>query len=245
MKALLLAAGYATRLYPLTKEYPKSLLAVGSQPIINYIIDKLEAIDEIDEIIVVTNNKFFSIFKDWQRNLRTNKRVSIVNDLTKSNETRLGAVGDMNFVINRKRIKDDLLVIGGDNLFDGGLSDFIEFTQAFKNAPVVGVYDLPNRSDAKKYGVMKLDKKKRVVDFEEKPERPKSSLVGMCLYYFPKARLRLVKEYLKDKKKASDASGSYIDWLRKEVPVYGFVFRGKWFDIGDFKYLNEAHKAFK
>jgi len=245
VKALVLAAGYATRLYTLTKEYPKSLLAVGARPMIEHIIEKLEAIKEIDEVIVVTNSKFMPIFRDWQRKFKIKKRLSLVDDLTKSNETRLGAVGDMDFVVNKKRIKDDLLVIGGDNLFDGGLSDFLLFAKSFENAPVIGIYDIEKKESAKKYGVIKLDRKNRVADFQEKPEKPESSLVGMCLYYFPKERLKLLKKYLGDKKKASDAAGSYIDWLRKEVEVYGFVFSGKWFDIGDFKYLNEAQKAFE
>jgi len=245
MKALVLAAGYATRLYPLTKEYPKSLLAVGPKPIINYIIEKLEALDTIDEIIVVTNSKFFPIFRDWKRRLNSRIRLSIIDDLTKTNETRRGSVGDINFVINRKKIKDDFLVIGGDNLFDGGLEDFISFSKSLKGSPVIGVYDIGDKANAKHYGVIKLDRKKRVVDFQEKPQRPKSSLVGMCLYYFPRQRLKLIKKYLSSKIKTSDASGSYIDWLKGEVPVYAFVFSGRWFDIGDFKYLNEAQKAFE
>lgn len=245
MKALVLAAGYATRLYPLTKEYPKSLLAVGPKPIINYIIEKLVALDDIDEIIVVTNSKFYPVFRDWKRLLNQRVRVSIVDDLTKSNDTRLGSVGDIDFVIKRKKIKDDLLVIGGDNLFDGGLEDFLSFASSLKGSPVIGVYDIGDKAHAKHYGVIKLDAKKKVVDFEEKPKKPKSSLVGMCLYYFPRQRIGLIKKYMNSKKKATDASGSYIDWLRKEVPVYGYVFGGRWFDIGDFKYLKEAQKAFE
>src|SRR3989338_6754204 len=127
MKALILAAGYATRLYPLTKEYPKPLLEVGKRPIINYIIDKLEALDDIDEILVVTNSKFFPKFKKWLSRLRNKKHISLVDDLTKSHSDRRGAIGDMNFVINKKHLKDDLLVMGGDNLFSGGLKEFLSF----------------------------------------------------------------------------------------------------------------------
>jgi len=244
MKALVLAAGYATRLYPLTKYYPKALLAVGTRPMINYIVDKLEEIKEIDEIIVVTNSKFYSIFKEWSRTVKIRKRISIVDDLTKSNETRKGAVGDIYFTVKKKKIEDGLLVIGGDNLFDQNLKGFLSCIRKKKGAPVIGVFDLKDRHNAKKYGVIKLDSKKKVVDFQEKPEKPKSTLVGMCLYYFPHETLALVKDYVHDHTDIRDATGSYIDWLRKNIPVYGYVFKGKWFDIGDFKYLDEASRKF-
>lgn len=243
MKALILAAGYATRLYPLTKEYPKSLLEVNGKPIIDYIIDKLNGLCDIDKVAVVTNTKFFPIFKDWSKSLKTGKGIIIIDDLTKNNETRRGAIGDIAFAINKLKVRDDLLVIGGDNLFDGGLDGFCAFA-AKKKAPVIGVYDIKQKKNASKYGVIKLDKNKRIVDFQEKPARPNSSLVGMCLYYFPKNKTRLIKSYLGLKSKKNDATGFYIDWLRKKAPVYGYVFRGKWFDIGDFKYYNKAKEVF-
>jgi len=244
MKALILAAGYATRLYPLTKNYPKSLLKVCGKPIIEHIVDKLGRVDEVDEVIVVTNTKFAPKFRAWLREAKPQKPVSVLDDLTKTNETRRGAIGDMRFTISKKRVKDDLLVVGGDNLFDGSLNGFFSFAHKFRGAPVIGVYDIGSIANAKKYGVIKLDKNGRIVDFEEKPEKPKSSIVGMCLYYFPKEKLRLIKEYLSDKKRIKDATGLYIDWLRKRVRVYGFVFKGRWFDIGDLEFLNQAKERF-
>jgi len=244
MKALILVAGYATRLYPLTKYYPKALLAVGKRPMVNYILDKLGKIDEIDEIMLVTNSKFFPIFKEWKRKQKTKKRISLIDDLTKSNETRRGAVGDIDFTLKKRKLKDGLLVVGGDNLFEQDLAGFISFSRKKKGSPLVGVFDLKDKVNAKHYGVIKLDKENRVIDFEEKPRRPKSTLVGMCLYYFPRGTLVFIKEYLKTKVQTRDATGSYIDWLRKKIPVYGFIFRGKWFDIGNFQYLDEASKAF-
>lgn len=244
MKALILAAGYATRLYPLTEEYPKPLLRINRRPIIDYIIDKLKAIDEIDEIIVVTNSKFMSRFRVWQARRCTHKRVSLVDDLTKSNAQRRGAIGDMDFAIDKKNIKEDLLVIGGDNLFDGDLGKFLSFAKTNKKNPAIGVYNIGSRIKAKKYGVMKLDKKNKVIDFQEKPKRPQSTFIAMCLYYFPKERLRFIKEYLNNKTKKTDATGLYIDWLRKKLPVYGFVFSGRWYDIGDRKFYNAAKKKF-
>lgn len=244
MKALILAAGYATRLYPLTKDYPKPLLMIRHKPIINYIVEKLQEISGLNEIIVVTNHKFISLFRKWKKRLNCRKRISLVDDLTYGLNDRRGAIGDMIFAIHKKRIKEDLLVIGGDNLFDNDLDYFLSFANANKPNAVIGAYDIKNIRQAKKYGLIKLDKKNRVVDFQEKPKAPKSTLVAMCLYYFPKERLKLIKEYLKNKRHKQDATGFYIDWLRKRIPVYGVVFDGFWYDIGDFKFYREARKEF-
>lgn len=244
MKALILAAGYATRLFPLTKEFPKSLLKVNRRPIIDYILEKLNSIDGLTEVIVVTNSKFISQFRSWKSKIKAKKRLSLVDDLTEDNATRLGAVGDMVFAINAKKIKEDLIVIGGDNLFNGNLDDFLLFSARHKDNPVIGAFDIKNRIEATKYGVIKLRGDNKIIDFQEKPKKPRSTIVAMCLYYFPKKRLSLIKDYLMDKKKKSDATGFYIDWLRKKVPVFGFVFRGSWYDIGDHKFYNKAKSSF-
>lgn len=264
MKALILAAGYATRLYPLTKEYPKSLLKIGKKFLIDYIIDKLRPIDNLDEIIVITNNKFISQFRDWSKKLDVNKPVSLIDDLTKDHKDRLGAIGDMYFAVVQKQIKDDLLVIGGDNLFDLGLEKFLDFAKANKLDSLIGVYNIKDKTKASKYGVVELDKENRVISFEEKPRFPKSTLIAMCLYYFPKDKLGLLKEYLslgpvRDNpargdvghlqcsvsiRVKRDATGFYIDWLRTRCAVYGFVFKGKWYDIGDHKFYQQAKENF-
>lgn len=244
MKALILAAGYATRLYPLTKKYPKPLLEVKGRPIINYIIDKLLLVSDIDEIFVVTNSKFISDFKKWVKTVKSPKKITLVDDLTKNNLDRLGAIGDIQFVIKKKKIHEDLLIIGGDNLFSGSLPEFLD--AANKNiAPVaIGVYKLKHKDDARRYGVVKLDKLKRVVSFQEKPKHPESNLVAMCLYYISKNYLNLINSYMQIKKNKADATGSYIAWLKDKVDVYGYVFSGSWFDIGDHKYLNTAKEKF-
>ena len=240
MKALILAAGYATRLYPLTKKYPKPLLEVKGRPIIDYIIDKLGAVGPIDEIYIVTNSKFISDFRKWAKTVSSSKKITLVNDLTKNNQDRLGAIGDINFTISKKKIQDDLLVIGGDNLFSGSLSGFLSSVR--KNTPAVniGLYRLKQKKDASRYGVVKLDNHKRVISFEEKPKHPKSSLVAMCLYLIPKDCLGSIKGYIQGQKNKIDATGGYIAWLKDRAPVYGYVFSGFWFDIGDYKYLNAA-----
>jgi glucose-1-phosphate thymidylyltransferase len=243
MKALILAAGYATRLYPLTKEYPKPLLKVGKKPIIEHIIEKLKEADEINEIITITNSKFMPRFRSWQRKFKTAKPLGLIDDLTCSIKDKRGAIGDMCFAVDKGKIREDLLVIGADNLFDGSLKEFISFCLA-KKKPVIGVYDIGDKDKARKYGVVKLDKKNKLVDFQEKPKIPCSSLIAMCLYYFPKEQLGLISKYLEHKVKNHDATGFYIQWLMSEVAVYGFVFSGRWYDIGSHEFYSEAQKAF-
>lgn len=240
MKALILAAGYATRLYPLTRQYPKPLLLVRARPIIDYIIEKLEAVRSLDEIIVVTNSKFFAQFKRWKKGLKAKKRLNLIDDLTRDHRRRRGAIGDIDFVIKQKNLKDDLLVIGGDNIFDARLAGFLSFARANKPHPAIGAYDLKNRKQASHYGVIKLDRHNRIICFQEKPRSPNSTLVAMCLYYFPQDKLGLVTEYLKTKTDKHDATGYYIDWLCSRVPVYGFVFPGRWYDIGHHEFYKQA-----
>ncbi|MCX5706495.1 MAG: nucleotidyltransferase family protein, partial [Candidatus Omnitrophica bacterium] len=244
IKALILAAGYATRLYPLTKEFPKPLLKIKDRPIIDYIIAKLNAITAIDGIFIVTNNKFIGQFQRWKKSVRFNKRIVLVNDLTKSNSDRLGAIGDINFVIEHKQVNDDLLVIGGDNLFSANLKLFLSFGYRHKPGSTIGVYKLGRVKDAAKYGVVKLNRSKQVIEFAEKPRRPKSNLVAMCLYYIPKEHLGLVKDYMKLRQKKVDATGKYIDWLKGKINTYGFIFQGRWYDVGDHKYLKQAKENF-
>ena len=167
----------------------------------------------------------------------------MVDDLTKSNSDRLGAIGDVNFAINKKRINNDILVIGGDNLFSAGLENFLSFADKKKPAATIGVYKLKEFKEASRYGVVKLDRDKRVIDFKEKPKQPESKLVAMCLYFIPAGCLGLIKEYMKIRNKA-DATGNYIGWLKNRVDTFGFIFQGSWYDIGDFKYLTAAKDNF-
>jgi glucose-1-phosphate thymidylyltransferase len=244
VKALILAAGYATRLYPLTKKYPKPLLEVKGRRIIDYIVDKLGSVSDIDEIYVVTNSKFISDFRRWSKVVKSPKKITLVNDLTKDNQDRLGAIGDINFVLKKKKVQDDLLVVGGDNLFNGSVQNFLDVTRKSTASAGIGLYRLKRKNDASRYGVVKLDQSKKVVSFQEKPKHPQSSLVAMCLYYIPKNYLKLIDAYMRDKKRKADATGSYIAWLKDKVDVYGYVFSGSWFDIGDYKYLNTAKETF-
>lgn len=230
-------------MYPLTKEYPKPLLKLGGKRIIDYIVEKLQNLEGLDEIIVVTNSRFISFFREWAKKVKIKVRLSLVDDLTKSLADRRGAIGDINFAINKKRLKDDLLVIGGDNLFSDELNIFLSFVKSKKEEPVVGVYNVGGLEKARHYGVLKLNNRDKIVDFQEKPKIPKSTLVAMCLYYLPEEKLGFIKEYMNNRTKGTDATGLYIDWLSKRTPVYGFIFNGKWYDIGEHRFYNEAKQA--
>ncbi len=245
MKALILAAGYGRRLYPITKEYPKPLLMVDSRPIIDYIINKLERLQEIDSIWVITNNKFFSQFIKWEEQINCKKPINLINDQTSTYETRLGALGDINFAIKTKNLKDDLLIIGGDNLFDENLDSFISSIEKNNPYTIVGVYDIKDKTKAIHYGVVSIDEHRRIIDFQEKPAKPKSSLIAMCLYYFPKKKLSLLSEYLTSKDKDQDAAGNFINWLYKKEEVLAFIFKGHWYDIGQHDSYKEAEGIFK
>jgi glucose-1-phosphate thymidylyltransferase len=244
VKALILAAGYATRLYPLTKEYPKPLLKVKNRPIINHIIDKLGLVKSIDEIIVVTNSKFIGKFKKWRSGFKGPKKITLVDDHTKSNLDRLGAIGDLSFVLKNRHIQEDLLVLGGDNLFSGDLNKFIAFAESNNPDVTIGVFKLKRLKDASRYGVVKIGKNNKIINFKEKPRNPKSPFVAMCLYYMPAKRLNLVNKYIGLKKRKSDATGKYISWLKGKVDTYCFIFEGSWYDIGEHKYLNAAKNNF-
>lgn len=245
MKALLLAAGYATRLYPLTLDKPKPLLPVGPHPIIDYILQNIKRVKAIDEVFVVTNSKFYSHFQAWLEAGDYGLPIEIINDGTFSNDDRLGAIGDIEFVIKKQGIKDDLLVVGADNIFDAELSDFVRFSASKKDSSCVALYDLADRKLATRYGVVSIDAQGKVIDFQEKPSEPKSSFISTCIYYFPSQKLKLFKEYSASQARSNDASGNYIKWLSRTDSVWGYVLKGKWYDIGDMQSYQKANEDFK
>ena len=242
MKLLILAAGYGTRLYPLTKDKAKPLLEVGEKAIIEHILDKIADIDDITEIFIVTNNKFYTDFVDWSKTIKFKMPIKIINDQTMTNEDRLGAIGDIHFVVQEKDINDDLLVIAGDNMFGFALSDFVEFFHQ-KKSSVVAFHDLKSVEKVKgKYGVGILNGSK-VVNFEEKPLVPKSSLASTACYFFKKSDLPHLHNLIKTGK--ADASGNLITHLAEVSEVHGFVFDEHWFDIGSFESLKEAQRVYE
>lgn len=241
MKALILAAGYGTRLYPLTRNKPKPLLSVAGQPMIEHILRKIENIKEIDRVYVVTNEKFAGQFRDWKDTYTGRKEIKIINDATTSDVDKRGAIGDMQIVIEEEGLNDDLLVVAGDNLFEFNLEGFVNFFR--EKGTSVGLYDFQDREAVKRYSLVEMNENKRILNFQEKPSQPRTTLIAICLYLFPREKLSLISEYLKSGNNP-DAPGFYIAWLQKREPVYGFVFKGKWYDIGDLKCYEEANREY-
>jgi glucose-1-phosphate thymidylyltransferase len=245
MKVLILAAGYATRLYPRTLHFPKPLLKVNKKPIIEYLIEKLERLPEVSKVVVITNDRFAGTFERWAKKLDTSLDISILNDHTRTPEERLGAVGDMSLAFKKESFKGDFLVLGGDNFFQDPLDGFVEFAQRKAVSATIGVFDIKRRKEASIFGVVSLNSKNRVIDFEEKPQMPRSSLIAMCLYYFPQEALRAIKEYMADPGNSSDAAGAYIGWLSRRHMVYGYRFRHLWVDIGNKQTYIAVNKLLK
>jgi len=245
MKVIILAAGYATRLYPLTLTQPKPLLPVAGQPMIDYVLDNLAPIGGIDRIYVVTNAKFAGHFQQWSADYRANKaklNFTIVNDLSTDDRNKLGAIGDIHFVLKSQNVADDIIVVAGDNLFSEKLSGFGKFCRE-KNAPVLGVYDVGNLEEIKKYNAITLNGNGRITFFEEKPKNPTSTLTGIALYYYPRGTLPLIKQYVAEGNNP-DQPGRLIQWLYPRLPVYTWTVPGLWYDIGSKETLEEANRIF-
>tara|TARA_Y100000034_G_scaffold129472_1_gene186004 strand:+ start:140 stop:868 length:729 start_codon:yes stop_codon:yes gene_type:complete len=237
-----LAAGYATRLGELTKNKSKPLLEVANKPIVQHIADKVQQIPDIDEIFVVTNNKFYQDFLDWKNSYESSLKITIVNDNTVSNDDRLGAVGDIHFVIENMKVRDDLLVIAGDNLFGFSLPSFVDYFTERENKSIVAFKDLQDPLKVKgRYGVGILHGS-QVIDFEEKPQEPRSTLAATACYLFSRDDLYLVREVAEDL--GCDAPGNLVKHLATKSEMHGFVFTDHWFDIGSLDQLEEAGKLY-
>jgi len=242
MDAVLLAAGYATRLYPLTKDQPKPLLPIAGRPILDHTLDKLKQIPSLGTIYTITNHRFAPHFEEWAKS-RTEFDIQVIDDGTSTNETRLGAIGDMNFLLEKKGGNADWLVLGGDNLFDFELTEFVKFAENNKPACSIGAYDCKDLEAAKQFGLVAVDGEGKISEFQEKPEHPKSTLIAMCVYYFPQATLKGLGEYL-NSGLTQDAPGNYIQWRSKKESVYAYVFDQNWYDIGNLAAYEKADADF-
>jgi glucose-1-phosphate thymidylyltransferase len=245
MKVIILAAGYATRLYPLTLNQPKPLLPVAGKPMIEHVLDNLAPITEIDRIFVVTNAKFAGHFQKWSEHYRATKskfEFTVVNDGTTDDTTKLGAIGDINFVLKTENVDDDLIIVAGDNLFSQKLGEFGKFCRE-KKAPALAVYDVGNQEEIKKYNSITTDAEGRITFFEEKPKNPTSTLTGIALYYYPKSTIALIKQYIAEGNNP-DQPGRLVQWLYPRTPVYTWRVPGLWFDIGSKETLEEANQIF-
>jgi glucose-1-phosphate thymidylyltransferase len=245
VKLVVLAAGYATRLYPLTRDRPKPLLPVAGRPMLEHVLDRLAPIGEVDGIYLVTNSKFAGHFRDWAGSYGGAKQaqpITVVDDGTTSDETKLGAIGDLELVLRSEGVDDDVIVVAGDNLFSEDLGGFGEYVRG-RGAPVLAVYDVGSLEAIRSYNAIEVDDDGRITFFEEKPENPRSTLTGIALYFYPRGVLPLVHEYVAAGNNA-DQPGRLVEWLYTRMPVYTWRVPGTWFDIGSKESLAEADRVF-
>jgi len=228
MDAVVLAGGYATRLWPITKHRPKMFLPIGEETVIDRIFEGLEGDDRIETVYVSTNERFADDFRDHLAASEYEKPTLSVEDTTAESE-KFGVVGALAQLVDREGVTDDLLVLAGDNLISFSVSEYVDFFES-KDAPTIAAYDVGSRERAKSYGLVELEGD-RVVDFQEKPEDPKSTLVSIAAYAFPAADLDLLESYLEGDNNP-DEPGWFIQWLQAREDVYAFTFDGAWFDIG-------------
>jgi glucose-1-phosphate thymidylyltransferase len=246
MNALILAAGYATRLYPLTLNKAKPLLVVGGKPIIEWVVDNLQGVPDLETIYVVTNDKFAGGFQAWSeryQNRHPQFTFKIVNDGSKSDDDKLGAIGDINFVVTRENLsRSSLLVVAGDNLFTESLEGFVACAKG--SEATVGVYDVGDREAIKKYGNVLIDDDGIITHLEEKPQKPRGTLAAIALYYYSPAVLSLLTAYLAAGNNR-DQPGRFVQWLYTRKPVRTFQIKGKWLDIGSKETLENADQILR
>jgi glucose-1-phosphate thymidylyltransferase len=241
MKCIILAAGYGTRLYPLTKTIAKPLIPINGVPILSTIVEKVNQLDDIDSIYVVTNNKFYADIVNWSTHVVSRIPLTVLNDGTMSNTDRLGAIGDIHFVVKDRTITDDLLVIGGDNLFEDDLTDFLQFFK--RNGSTILVNDVGSKELAKLYGIVTVNAEHQIIRFVEKPEEPESTLASTLIYALKKEHLPLLQEVID--RHSADRAGDFIQYLSENEQVFALPLQGRWFDIGSFEQLKEAERLFR
>ena len=246
MNVLILAAGYATRLYPLTLTKAKPLLEVAGKPMIEWVMDNLAPVAGIETVYVVTNSKFAKDFQTWanqyqQRN--PERKLTIIDDKSTDDSDKLGAIGDINLVLVREDLgADDLLVVAGDNLFSEPLTAFVQSAQG--SEATLATYDVGDLEAIKKYSAITMDAAGILTSFEEKPNAPKSTLTGIALYYFSRETVPLFKTYLAAGNNP-DQPGRFMQWLHSRKRVQTHQIRGTWFDIGSKETLEEANELFR
>ena len=273
MKCLILAAGYATRLYPLTENFPKPLLKVGEKTILDWLIDDIEGAGEVDQYVVISNHKFASIFEGWAkgkiagragndggeragndggeragndgvRHARPDRAsIIVLDDGTSSNETRLGAVRDIQFAIDTFGLDDDLLVIAGDNVLDFSLVRFIEYARK-KGTSCIMRYFEPSEEKLHKTGVAVVDENDLILEMEEKPAQPKSHWCCPPFYFYRRSDVPLVKVGI-DSGCGVDAPGSFIAWLAAQTPVHAWEMPGRRYDIGNLASYEEVQRTYR
>jgi len=238
MVAIVLAAGYATRLYPITIDTPKTLLKIGGKPILEHILEKIGELECVAETVIISNDKFYGHFLEWKKGYSANQKreehnradIIILNDGSTSEETRLGAIGDIRFAIEELSIDDEVMIIAGDNFFTYRLTGLLDFYRRM-DADCIVVKKLQDREMLRRFGVAVVGPDFRVIDFEEKPKEPKSDLAVFATYIYKRDTLPLIKEYL-DGGNPKDAPGNFPAWLYKRKRVVAYAFEGDCYDIG-------------
>ena len=245
MKAIILAAGYATRLYPLTLDRPKALLPVAGRPMVEHVVGRLATMPDVDEILLVTNAKFAGQFVEWSAGFeppRPGLAPRVVDDGTTDESNRLGANGDLAFVLDSRGIDDDIVVIASDNLFAESLAGFSAVCRE-RGTPVVVLTDIGDLAEMSKYSMVEVDATGRLTSFVEKPAEPTSTLSCIALYFYPRATLGEVRRYLAEGNNP-DQPGRFVAWLFRQQPVHTWRLEGLWYDIGGPEALQEADRLF-
>lgn len=245
MKCIILAAGYATRLYPLTENFPKPLLKVGEKTILDWLVDDIDTAGEVDEYVVISNHKFAGHFQEWADKKMGVQRlkITVVDDGTSTNETRLGAVKDIQFAIDKLGTDDDMLVIAGDNVLDFSLTRFIKYAKAKQSSAIMRYYE-PDGQKLLKTGVVTIDENDKILLMTEKSPTPATHWCCPPFYYYTKEDARLVEKGI-ESGCGTDAPGSYIAWLCTQTPVYAMEMPGRRYDIGNLKSYEEVQKEYR
>ena len=250
MKCLILAAGYATRLYPLTENFPKPLLTVGDKTILDWLVDDIAIAKLVDEFVVISNHKFAKYFVDWAKEKEflvgqtgTPCKFTVVDDGTSTNETRLGAVRDIQYAIDKLHLDDDMLVIAGDNVLDFSLTKFMEYAKA-KNTSCIMRYFEADAKRLTKSGIVEIDENDRILGMEEKPAKPKSNWCCPPFYFYTREDAKLVKVGIEEGC-GVDAPGSYIAWLSGKTAVHAMEMPGRRYDIGNLESYEQVQKEYK
>ena len=241
MKCLILAAGYATRLYPLTENFPKPLLTVGEKTILDWLVDDIDTAGLVDEYVVISNHKYAPHFDAWAKTKA--QKITVVDDDTSTNETRLGAVKDIQFAIEKLGLDDEMLVIAGDNVLDFSLTKFIAYAKEKKTSCVMRYYE-EKPEKLRKCGVALIDESDLILSLEEKPAEPKSNWCTPPFYFYTREDAKLVKVGI-EAGCGTDAPGSYIAWLTTQAPVHSMMMPGSRYDIGNLESYRQVQETYK
>lgn len=241
MKCLILAAGYATRLYPLTENFPKPLLEVGGKTILDWLVDDIDKLGVVDQFVVISNHKYAFHFAVWA--MKKPQKITVVDDGTTSNETRLGAVKDIQFAIHKLGLDDDMLVIAGDNVLDFSLTHFIRYAQEQKTSCIMRYFE-PSEQKLHKCGVVSIDEEDKITCMEEKPAQPKSNWCCPPFYYYTKEDARKVSDGIAAGC-GTDAPGSFIAWLSTVSPVHAMEMPGSRYDVGNLESYQKISSEYK